>query len=64
MTQSTSSDINEIGKYLSVVNYPAGKESILRDIEKVGADPATIIALQMLPELQYHTPREVMSQIQ
>ncbi len=55
---------NEIAKYLSAVNYPANKEGIVKDVTKIGAGLVIILVLQNLPHLLYHTPREVISQLE
>jgi hypothetical protein len=55
---------NEIAKYLSAVHYPANKDSIVRDVTKIGAGLVVVIILHNLPHLQYHTPREVISQLE
>ena len=55
---------DELGKYLSVVNYPAEKEGIISDIQKVGATDIMIFAIKGLPTQKYHTPREVILEIQ
>jgi len=54
---------DDVAKYLSVVNYPAMKEGIIKDVTKVGAASIIITVLQNLPHLEYHTPREVFSQL-
>ncbi len=55
---------NEIAKYLSAVSYPTNKEGIVKDVTKIGAGLVIIIVLQNLPHLLYHTPREVISQLE
>ncbi len=62
--KSISSLHNEIGKYLSAVNYPANKESIVRDVTKIGAGLVVIFTLQNLPTVLFHTPREVISHLE
>lgn len=64
MEDSFISIKDEIGKYLSVVSYPAEIEGIIRDVVKVGAEQHIIMILQSLPPQKYHTPREVITQIQ
>jgi hypothetical protein len=49
----------QIQKYLSGIDYPADKKTLLEQARKHGADEAVIDILNELPEKTYNTPKDV-----
>lgn len=46
-------------RYLSSLDYPAGKDDVLRQAERQGAPPEVLRALRALPPVDYANGREV-----
>lgn len=53
----------ELQKYLSGVDYPAGRDDLVRAAEGNGADDQTLEVLRGLPERTYEGPSGVSKQI-
>ena len=53
------SDSIEIQKFLSDVDYPADKRTLLGSVKENGADENAIEILQELPEKTYNSPTDV-----
>lgn len=49
----------EVMRYLSAMDYPAGKEAILAEAERAGAPPAVLTALRALPAVDYANTNQV-----
>ncbi|WP_214410658.1 DUF2795 domain-containing protein [Sphaerisporangium fuscum] len=52
-------DFIRVQKYLSGVDYPAGKDELLDHAKKQGADQEAIEALNRLPDKTYDGPNAV-----
>ncbi|BCJ56655.1 DUF2795 domain-containing protein [Micromonospora endophytica] len=49
----------EVLKYLSNLDYPAGKDDVVREAEREGAPPDVLRALRALPPVDYANDAEV-----
>ncbi|AZZ54680.1 DUF2795 domain-containing protein [Rathayibacter iranicus] len=49
----------QIQKYLSGIDYPASKDTIVKTAEKEGADADILDALRALPDVTYDKPTDV-----
>ena len=49
----------QLQKYLKGMDYPAGKDDILKKAEQEGADENVRATLQKLPDETYQTPADV-----
>ncbi|WP_344123319.1 DUF2795 domain-containing protein [Kocuria aegyptia] len=49
----------ELQKHLSGLDYPVGKDEIVRKAEDSGADGSILEALRQLPDQQYEKPTHV-----
>lgn len=49
----------QLQKYLKGMDYPAGKDDILKKAEQEGADESVRATLQKLPDETYQTPADV-----
>lgn len=49
----------ELQKHLGGLDYPAGKEDVVRKAEDSGADDATLESLRNLPDRTYEKPTDV-----
>lgn len=49
----------DVLRYLSSLDYPAGKDDVLRQAEREGAPPEVLRALRALPPVDYANGREV-----
>jgi hypothetical protein len=54
-------DINpiQVQKALGDMDYPAGKEDLVKHAEEKGADEKVLSALKDLPDQKYETPADV-----
>ncbi|MEO3777766.1 DUF2795 domain-containing protein [Micromonospora sp. B11E3] len=50
---------DEVLRYLSSLDYPAGKADVLREAEREGAPPDVLKALRALPPVDYANGNEV-----
>ncbi|GGM39918.1 hypothetical protein GCM10011608_25890 [Micromonospora sonchi] len=50
---------NEVLKYLSSLDYPAGKDDVVREAERAQAPPDVLRALRKLPPVDYANGAEV-----
>lgn len=53
----------QVQKFLSGVNYPADKSTLLRTAEQHQASQEVLETLRRLPDQQYDGPKEVSEQI-
>ncbi|MFI2781309.1 DUF2795 domain-containing protein [Streptomyces sp. ALB3] len=49
----------DLQKCLSGMDYPAGKEAVLGQAKKNGADEQTMEALEALPDQEYDSPAAI-----
>ncbi|MEV1333862.1 DUF2795 domain-containing protein [Micromonospora costi] len=49
----------EVLQYLSSLDYPAGKDDVIREAEREGAPPDVLRALRALPPVDYANGNEV-----
>ena len=49
----------DVLRYLTSMDYPAGKDEILRTAEDAGAPPEVLRALRALPPVEYGNTNEV-----
>jgi hypothetical protein len=49
----------ELQKHLSGLDYPVGKDAIVRKAQDSGADDSVLDALRSLPDRQYEKPTHV-----
>ena len=56
-------NVADLQKYLSIVHYPASKKDIYTVVKKQGTNINVITLVQVLPEMEFHTPREVLKSI-
>ncbi|WDZ82480.1 DUF2795 domain-containing protein [Micromonospora cathayae] len=49
----------DVLRYLSSLDYPAGRDDVLRQAEREGAPPEVLRALRALPPVDYANGREV-----
>ncbi|MEU6023783.1 DUF2795 domain-containing protein [Micromonospora sp. NPDC047134] len=49
----------EVLHYLSSLDYPAGRDEVVREAEREGAPPDVLHALRALPPVEYANGREV-----
>ena len=49
----------DVQRYLTSMDYPAGKDDILRTAEEAGAPPHVLRALRALPPVDYQNTNEV-----
>lgn len=56
-------NVEDVKKYLSIVNYPAKKVDIFATAIKQGANMNVMTLIQSLPDQQFHTPKEVLKSI-
>ena len=56
-------NIEDVKKYLSVVNYPAQKVDIFSTALRHGANINVMTLIQTLPNQEFRTPREVLGSI-
>lgn len=50
---------SDVLRYLSSLDYPAGKADVLREAERAGAPPDVLRALRALPAVDYANGNEV-----
>lgn len=50
---------DEVTQYLSAMDYPAGKEAIIREAERAGAPHDVLRALRALPAVDYDNTNQV-----
>lgn len=50
---------SDVLRYLTAMDFPAGKEDILREAERSGAPPEVLRALRAMPPVDYHNVGEV-----
>ncbi|MGC4896660.1 DUF2795 domain-containing protein [Micromonospora sp. DT31] len=50
---------SDVLEYLSALDYPAGKDDILREAQREGAPPEVLRALRALPPVDYANGAEV-----
>jgi hypothetical protein len=50
---------DEVMQYLSAMDYPAGKEAIIREAERAGAPYDVLRALRALPPVDYENTNQV-----
>ncbi|SBT39432.1 DUF2795 domain-containing protein [Micromonospora auratinigra] len=50
---------SDVLEYLSALDYPAGKDDVLRQAEREGAPPEVLTALRALPPVDYANGAEV-----
>ncbi len=60
---SVEENINDVKKYLSIVNYPATKYDIYEIAIKEGANINVMTLIQSLPNIHFHTPKQVLKSI-
>jgi hypothetical protein len=53
----------ELQKHLSGVDYPAGRDDLVRTAEQNGADEETLKALRDLPDRTYEGPSGVSKEV-
>ncbi|PPH76589.1 hypothetical protein C5C90_04960 [Rathayibacter sp. AY1D4] len=53
----------QIQKYLSGIDYPASKDTIVETAEKEGADGDVLGALRAIPDGDYEKPTDVSSAV-
>ena len=53
----------EVQKFLAGVDYPAGKDDLIRTAEQSGAGDEVLNALRDLPDRQFENPTEVSEQV-
>lgn len=53
----------QIQKFLSGIDYPTDKRTLLDRARDAGADSAVLETLQRLPEKRYNSPTDVSEQI-
>ncbi|PPF64388.1 hypothetical protein C5C18_08775 [Rathayibacter tritici] len=53
----------QIQKYLSGIDYPASKDTIVETAEKEGADGDVLEALRAIPDATYDKPTDVSSAV-
>ena len=56
-------NIEDVKKYLSVVDYPAQKVDIFSTAMRQGANINVMTLIQALPDQEFHTPKEVLRSI-
>ncbi|MET7806926.1 DUF2795 domain-containing protein [Micromonospora chersina] len=49
----------DVLEYLSALDYPAGKDDVIREAEREGAPPEVLQALRALPPVDYANGNEV-----
>ncbi|KKK05706.1 DUF2795 domain-containing protein [Micromonospora sp. HK10] len=49
----------DVLEYLSALDYPAGKDDVIREAEREGAPPEVLRALRALPPVDYANGTEV-----
>ncbi len=49
----------EVLEYLSALDYPAGKDDVIREAEREGAPPEVLQALRALPPVDYADGNQV-----
>jgi hypothetical protein len=49
----------DVLEYLSALDYPAGKDDVVREAEREGAPPEVLKALRALPPVDYANGNEV-----
>ncbi|MDZ5447494.1 DUF2795 domain-containing protein [Micromonospora sp. 4G57] len=49
----------DVLEYLSALDYPAGKDDVVREAEREGAPPEVLRALRALPPVDYANGNEV-----
>ncbi|MEU0150807.1 DUF2795 domain-containing protein [Micromonospora fulviviridis] len=49
----------DVLEYLSALDYPAGKDDVIREAEREGAPPEVLRALRALPPVDYANGSEV-----
>ncbi|MFC4147858.1 DUF2795 domain-containing protein [Micromonospora mangrovi] len=49
----------DVLEYLSALDYPAGKDDVVREAEREGAPPEVLKALRALPPVDYANGTEV-----
>lgn len=49
----------DVLEYLSALDYPAGKDDVIREAEREGAPPEVLRALRALPAVDYANGNEV-----
>ncbi|MFC7550898.1 DUF2795 domain-containing protein [Plantactinospora sp. GCM10030261] len=49
----------QVMRYLSAMDYPAGKDEILREAQRAGAPPEVLRALRAIPPVDYANTNEV-----
>jgi hypothetical protein len=49
----------DVLRYLTSMDYPAGKDEIIRAAQEAGAPPDVLRALRALPPVDYHNTNEV-----
>ena len=50
---------SDVLEYLSALDYPAGKDDVIREAEREGAPPDVLRALRALPPVDYANGTEV-----
>ncbi|WP_229402052.1 DUF2795 domain-containing protein [Micromonospora okii] len=50
---------DDVLRYLSSLDYPAGKDEVIREAEREGAPPDVLRALRALPPVDYANGAEV-----
>lgn len=53
----------QIQKFLSGIDYPASKDTIVSTAEKEGADDNVLDALRQIPDKEYDAPTAVSSAV-
>ena len=53
----------QVQKFLGGINYPAGKDEIVRHAEGQGADENILSVLRQIPDRQYDGPNAVSHEI-
>ncbi|PPG66132.1 DUF2795 domain-containing protein [Rathayibacter rathayi] len=53
----------QIQKYLSGIDYPASRDTIVETAEKEGADGDILEALRAIPDVTYDKPTDVSSAV-
>ena len=53
----------QVQKFLSGMNYPAGKDEIVQTAEGQGADEDILLVLRQIPDRQYDGPNVVSHEI-
>ncbi|GII62753.1 hypothetical protein Skr01_28380 [Sphaerisporangium krabiense] len=59
----TQADFIHVQKYLSGVDYPASKDTLLEHAKAHGADQDALKALERLPERDYEGPSGVSKEL-